>query len=323
MFSPTRSQGQGPSPATLFTDPAAVDAWDRWFRWREDGVLRDLTIDATWWRVADAVSQVEGDQAAERTRQFVDAFSRWRILPDPRLLRLAGTAKSLAGMESPCVVVNAVAFVAAPGLKRASFERESFGDATALAVRLLHDVMLACDSTEIHTQARIGLIGVADALQLLGLPYDSSKGRQFAAELAAALAEGVLRGASVINSDMRHDLLTTIEPQPHLALLANNASDALDPCLLRTTSLRGRVARTPATRDAEGDASILAQIEMRAAMQPWIDVPIDYPLVCMGEPDVQAIEKSNRLATQHGLRPLTLRSVRAFQLINDDAGEQI
>lgn len=353
MFSPTNSLGQGSSPATLFTDPAAVEAWDRWYRWREGGVLRDLTIDATWRRVADAVSQVEGDQSGKWAGQFVDAFSRWRILPDPRLLRVAGTGKSFAAMDDPCAVVNAAAFVAAPGLKRASFERESFVEATALAVRLLDDVLLASDRTATRAQPRIGLIGVADALHLLGLPYDGREGRQCAADMAAALAEGALRGATdlaaergaaggdrpqladhwrrrgapaclvdaVLNSGMRHELLTTIEPQPQLALLANNASDALDPRPVVKPLPPSRAACT-SSRNAETDAPILAQIEIRAAMQPWIDSPIDYPLVCTGEPDVGAIEKSKRLATQHGLRPLTLRCARAWQMCDDDAGDE-
>jgi ribonucleoside-diphosphate reductase alpha chain len=276
MFSPTTPHGQGPSPATLFTDPAAVDAWDRWFRWREDGVLRDLTIDSTWWRVANAVAQVEGDQAATWARQLVDAFSRWRVLPDPRLLRRAGAKLNFADMKSPCAVVNAGAFIVAKGLKRACFERDGFVDSAALAVRLLDDVLRAGDPAGTRAQARIGLIGVADALDSLGLPYNSSKARQCAADMAAALADGVLRGATAQNFGMRHELLTTIEPQPQLALLANNASDALDP--------------RPGQLEAE--ALIVAQVEMRAAMQPWIDIPIDYPLVCAGEPDLHEIDQS-------------------------------
>ena len=45
-----------PSP---FLDPVAVEAWDAWFRWREDGQLRDISVEATWERVAGALAQAE------------------------------------------------------------------------------------------------------------------------------------------------------------------------------------------------------------------------------------------------------------------------
>jgi ribonucleoside-diphosphate reductase alpha chain len=328
MYSPTHSQGLGTSPATLFTDPAAVEAWDHWFRWRDEGVLRDLTIDATWRRVAEAIASVEGDQAPVWTRRFVEAFSGWRILPDPRLLRLAGTGKIIDSFPSPRVVVNAAAFVAWPNTARALFERDRFVDAAALSVRLLDDILLASKTTSVDAQARIGIIGLADALQRLGLEYASEIGRRFASDIAAALAAGTLRGGTqlavergaddcdrellaeqwrkrgapaalvdeVLHSGLRHAQLTAIDSQPYLALLANNTSDALDPA---------------------DSVPLSAQIELRAAMQPWLDAPIDYPLVYSTEPDPQAVEVSQRLAAKHGLRPAALRRARTLSL-NDE-----
>jgi ribonucleoside-diphosphate reductase alpha chain len=93
--------------------------------------------------------------------------------------------------------------------------------------------------------------------------------------------------------------LTAIEPHPRLALLANNVSDALDP--LSAPDARCRVdapdgARTLASAgfarslrrqlglaDDESfatpvQAQLAAQTEMRAALQPWVDRPIEYAL---------------------------------------------
>lgn len=340
------------SPATCFTDPAAVEAWDRWFRWRDDGGLRDLTVDATWQRVADAIAGAEGEEAPSWSRRFIDAFSRWRLLPDARLLHLAGTGNKVDDLDDPAAVLNAAAFVRWPDTLRATFERESFVATAALAVRLLDDVLLSCARVSAGTQPRLGLIGVADALQMLSLPYDSAGARQCASDMASALAEGALLGATdlarergpadcdrqqlaqrwrragapgslveaVLRWGMRFSRLTQIEPQPQLALLANDASDALDPRLANTgLPTRHAVHEGESTRrDETAETLVQAQIELRAAMQPWIDRPIDYPLYSSSAPDPATIELSGRLASKHGLQPLTLRRARALQLINNE-----
>jgi len=340
------------SPATCFTDPAAVEAWDRWFRWRDDGGLRDLTVDATWRRVADAIAGAEGAAAPSWSRRFIEAFSRWQLLPDARLLHLAGTGDKVDDLGDPAAVLNAAAFVRWPDTPRATFDRENFVATAALAVRLLDDVLLSCSVVSAGTQPRLGLIGVADALQMLGLPYDSAGARQCAAGMASALAEGALLGATdlarergsadcdrqklaqrwrgvgapralieaVLRWGMRYSGLTRIEPQPQLALLANDASDALDPRLADTglPTRRPAYEEDDAGRSATAETLIRAQIELRAEMQPWIDTPIDYPLAFSIAPDPAALELSGRLASQHGLQPLTLRRARALQLINNE-----
>ena len=53
------AENQGSSP---FVSPVAVEAWDTWFRWRENGTLHDDTVDATWRRVASAdVAACDGE----------------------------------------------------------------------------------------------------------------------------------------------------------------------------------------------------------------------------------------------------------------------
>lgn len=340
------------SPATQFTDPAAVEAWDRWFRWRDDGGLHDFTVDATWRRVADAIAGAEGPEAPSWSRRFSDAFSRWRLLPDVRLLQHAGTGNKLADLCDPAAVLNAAMFVRWPGTPRAVFKRESFVATAALAVRLLDDVLLSYGKNSADPQPRLGLIGVADALQLLSLPYDSTMARQCAGDIALALAEGALLGATglarergpadcdqqqlaqrwrrlgapetlveaVLRWGMRYSRLTQIEPQPQLALLANDASDALDPRPFDAGLPTHRPAyeQESGHRNETAQTLVQAQVALRAAMQPWVDAPIDYPLGCPTVPDPAAMELSGRLASKHGLQPLTLRRARALQLINNE-----
>jgi hypothetical protein len=63
---------------------------------------------------------------------------------------------------------------------------------------------------------------------------------------------------------LRHSQLTAIERHPMLARLANNTTDGLDP--------------VPPFAAAPRDAAEVdtAQRDIRAAMQPWIDKPIDF-----------------------------------------------
>lgn len=288
---------------TRFTDPIAVDTWDTWFRWREGGALRDVTIDATWWRVAEAFSTVEGALAPLWAHRYVDAFSRWRLLPDERLLQSAGTGATISDFDRPAAVLNVAAFVAASSTLRKRFDRDRFADTAAMAVRLLDGALGLHGSSQPSAGLRIGVIGLADALRLLGLPYASVEAQLQARDIATALAEGTLRGAIDLAGErgvldphpdrhrletrwrargvpdwliqeglrcgVRYSEVTAIEPHPRLASLANNVNDALDP----SPALAGNESRL----DAE--ACRAAQLELRAAMQPWIDAPIDYPLV--------------------------------------------
>jgi ribonucleoside-diphosphate reductase alpha chain len=250
----------GDSP---FVEAAAVDAWDAWFRWRDYGVLRDLTVDATWDRVATALASVErAESATIWKRRFVDAFSAWQLLLDERILATAGTAKSAWSGDGLVAVLNVAAFVRMPSTMQASFDKTAFEEIVALAVRALDDAtMLVGSHAAIDSGFRIGLVGLMDAFALLGLSYDSTGGRGLAALVAQTLAQGCHRGALHLTRErggsvacteawrvraraqgiapeivaeaerrgIRHSLLTAITSQPKLALFANNIADAMDP----------------------------------------------------------------------------------------------
>jgi ribonucleoside-diphosphate reductase alpha chain len=288
---------------THFASPDAVEAWDAEFRWRQADRLRDVTIDDTWRRVADAAASSEVGQAALWAHRYMDAFARWRLLPDERLLRSLGTDQPVDPAPEPGAVLNAAAFVVDTPYAGAYFDRDRFAATASLAVRFLDDVSGATGAEPRARRVRIGMIGLADALQALDLEYESTYARHQAALIARALAEGCLRGSVELADErgsrvaldareervhcmrrrqmpewlierarrigMCHDSLTAIDSHPNLARLANGVANGVDPVTPDAgTRWQDNCSRTYA-----------AELEMRAEIQPWIDEPISYALV--------------------------------------------
>lgn len=246
--------------ATSFVDPVAVEAWDAWFRWREGNELRDLTIDATWSRVTGALSSLAPRQPVQHEQQIGDAISNWRLLPDERILAGAGTPGFVWPGRGLSVTINLARFVSLPFTERASLQGEALAATVLLALRLMDDVRLAAGCTD--APLRLGIVGLADAVALLGADYTDASGiavaeqaarlfatasfvasGQLARERGAAAGiegmacalqrfEGLLSAAetrSVLDHGLRFGPLTTADSQPRLALLANNVADALQP----------------------------------------------------------------------------------------------
>lgn len=338
-----------PSP---FIDLAAVEAWDAWFRWREQADLRDFSIEDTWRRVSAALASIEpGGEAATWRARFMDAFASWRLLPDECLLADAGTDRTARRNGVLHASLNAAGFVSTGPATNATIDLAAMGDCAALAVRALDNAALL---TGIASPClRIGMLGVADALALLGLGYDSNPGRAQAAAMARALAEGCLRGNIMLAAErgacgreacaslagarrrglpeellndaarrgVRHGQLTAITSQPRLALLANDVADAVDPLrgkdhahviaasnghrTLRSSGYALNIlhawGREPDDASAPARPSWRAQIAMRAALQPWMDEPIAYPLLATDDLDDAQRLEARKLAAFHGL----------------------
>jgi len=347
-----------------FIDLAAVEAWDAWFRWREKADLRDLSIEDTWRRVSAALASIEsGGEATTWQTRFMDAFASWRLLPDERLLASAGTGRTAWRKGMLHASLNAAGFVSAD--YPASIDLSALGDCSALAVRALDNAALQANIAAPHL--RIGMIGVADAVALLGLRYDSDSGRMQAAAMGRALAEGCLQGSIMLAAErgpcgheahasaargrlrglpdellrdaarhgLRHLQLTAITSQPRLALLANDVADAVDP--LRGTNhvhvigasdgqrttvrssgyalnlLHGGEIGAEDLPDTLPDMSWMAQIKMRAALQPWMDEPIHYPLLATNDlGDAQRVE-ARKLAAYRELGEPTWHEVAELQ----------
>ena len=348
-----------------FVDLAAVEAWDAWFRWREKADLRDLSIEDTWRRVSDALASIEpgGETTTWRTR-FMDALASWRLLPDERLLADAGTGRITHwdGVLHACL--NAAGFVCWGPTTGASMDLAALGGCAALAVRALDNAALQASIAA--PRLRIGMIGVADALALQGLRYDSDPGRMQAAAMARALAEGCLHGSIMLAAErgacnyddcamhaciaraqrrgisaellqdavhygVRHTQLTAITSQPRLALLANDVADAVDPLrgknhaivisasdgqhtTVRSSGYALNILHTDGIEpkgmpDTLPDLSWMAQIKMRAVLQPWIDQPIDYPLLATNDLGKAQQLEARKLAAGHELGEPTWREV--------------
>ena len=334
-------------PLSPFLDPAAVNAWDAWFRLREDGELRDLSIESTWRRVADALECEDLACHGPIAERCYEALARWQLLFDERILATAGSARA-QWPEDPVAVLNLAGFVQAPFSAHARVDYPAVRETAELAVRCLdctsrHDPKAAC-------APRIGMIGLADALALLGQPYDSQGGRDATGNMAQALAEGCLaanvrqardlgprvectpdlrtrmtsRGMpgelirEAARTGLRFRELTSITTQRGLALFANNVSDALDPLCpgeqvtTRNANPAGYAAAVARLAPAQAQAtmrlatareevSVRDQIRLRGAAQPWIDLPIDYPIRIREAPDPPSESSWRELAHAYSL----------------------
>lgn len=316
------------SHRTTFTDAAAVDAWDGWFRWRQGNRLHDLTIDATWERVVDAASLVEGEHAEQWSQRWLQRLSRWQWLPDETFLRDAGTGAPPRSRGPVAAVLNMHAFVRPRPFEsaRAQLDTRAIADTAAEALRFLDDALLALPSIE-EPGLRLGLLGLAHAFDAMGIGYDSPAALRVAHVAGAAFASGALRGAielarerggskpaldrltflrdhglpkslvdDALRWGVRHEPRTAISLTPRLALLANNVSDALDP---HPSGRTGDVVDdgSPAPPSLPSPA---AQLRVRSAMQPWIDESIDYPFkVAAGRNEEGTAEGQRVVAVLH------------------------
>lgn len=334
-----------------FTDELAAEIWDARYRWREQGVLRDRNIEATCERVAKAIAAAEPHNATVWARRFSGALLSFQLLPDDAVWRNAGTETGFASATAPAAVLNLSTFVRAPLSATARFDHDALASAAELAVRMLDDVASQRAAGSPSPGLRIGLIGCADALLLLGLRYGNEPARTWISTVTRTLAEACLRAAislardrgvsaidtstlvrrlqdrqtasELIRDVKRHGVryvnLTAIESQPWLALLANNSADALDP--LTGANAPYRIMQPGITRtirssgaaialmtrlskgmtslphiDSLANATITAQLHLRAAAQPWIDAPIDYPMPVAVVPDTDAAARLSALA---------------------------
>lgn len=75
----------------LFREPISEHIWRTQFQWREGGHMQEPSIEATWDRVALAVSGVEVLHHDEWRERFRTILSDFRFLPGGRILAGAGT----------------------------------------------------------------------------------------------------------------------------------------------------------------------------------------------------------------------------------------
>jgi len=313
---------------TKFTTAIAVDTWDAHFRWRVGDDLRDRTIDATWRRVASAVAGAEDDDAEKWEQRFVDAFQDWRMVPDARLLKWAGTGAAGIRLANPRATLNLGAFVVLPLASQPYFDYGAFSDMAALAIRFLDDAWLTYGEELFTPNLCVGVMGFADALAALGYPYASEHTCEFASILGKTLYAACSESSQQLTRERgpfrlttetdernsghdscqppcsipRHPRTTAIHSQQLTALFANNASDALDPLPGSAWDLLSRWELPTGTDSLDTQQMLAQQIKVRGRFQPWIDAPIDYPLVYSGaRPEPEVVSACKKFAGQHHL----------------------
>lgn len=244
-----------------FIDPAAVEAWDAWFRWREQGRLRDMTIDATWGRVVHALAKVlPAEERPDAEAGFQRAFAAWEILPDERVLATAGTGAPYWPNDWLSAVVNVASFVRGIG-GQSYLDLAGVRRAASLALKLTDLAAWVADANRQRIlHSRVGIVGFGDALILLRMNYGSAAALRLAAQVARALLVGTTacsieqaaRYGGLLSAGegrsaewmpelpptlrdigdkvgLRHAMLTAIVPQPRLAMLANGVTDGINP----------------------------------------------------------------------------------------------
>jgi len=166
--------------------------------------------------------------------------------------------------------LNLVHFVRQPFTQDASIDWASLETATAVAVRLLDNVVdvspypLEAQAVQARGSRRIGLgiTGLADALIMLGLYYDSDAARELAAEILRCLRDAAYQASielaqekgpfpyfnetlylesafvqrlparlrdAIARHGIRNSHLLAIAPAGSISLLANNVSNGLEP----------------------------------------------------------------------------------------------
>jgi ribonucleoside-diphosphate reductase alpha chain len=244
--------------------------------------------------------------------------------------------------------LNLTAFVRAPFSPSASLDMTGLADAAATATRLLDNVIdlsrfpLPAQAEQAQGSRRIGLgiTGLADALAMLGLRYDSEPARRTAAEAMRTICHAAYRASialaeekgsfpyfdreaylageftgrlpadirdGIARQGIRNSHLTAIAPAGTISLLADNLSSGIEPIF--EYEYRRRV------RDSDG-GHCWHQVEDHAVRLWKRHAP--------GEPlpdsfvDARGVSPEDHLAMQAALQPYVDNAISKTVNVPDD-----
>ena len=269
---------------------------------------RTLKARDLWQRILRAAYDT-----AEPGVLFVDTINRENTLADRETLAATNPCGEIPlPPYGACDLgsLNLGAFVVSPFALDAHLDLEALADSAALAVRFLDNVIdvshypLPVQAEQAHRTRHIGLgiTGLADALVLLGLRYDSAAARALAAKAMQAIRDAAYRAsitlarekgtfpvldreaflasgfASRLPADIREAIAThgirnshllAIAPAGTISLLANNCSSGIEPIF--AAEAERRVLATDGryiTHHVVDHALHLWQQQCRAGMPP-------------------------------------------------------
>lgn len=89
-----------------FASPVAEHIWDIKYRYRQGERIVDRSLDDTWWRVARALAEPEGELREPWARRFHSLLSGFTFIPGGRILAGAGTRHQVTLFN--CFVMDVV-----------------------------------------------------------------------------------------------------------------------------------------------------------------------------------------------------------------------
>ncbi len=243
----------------------------------DPATMRTVKARDLWQRILRAAWDT-----AEPGVLFVDSINRDNTLHDRERLTSTNPCGEIPlPPYGACDLgsLNLTTFVAAPFAADARLDLDALADAARVAVRFLDDVIevshypLPEQAAQARYTRRIGLgvTGLADALVMLGLRYDSDAARALAAEAMRTLRDAAYRAsidlarekgsfpgldrtaflasgfASRLPDDIRQSIeldglrnshLLAIAPAGTISLLANNCSSGIEPIFEAETERR-------------------------------------------------------------------------------------
>ena len=257
-------------------------------------VLRTLKARDLWQRILRAAYDT-----AEPGVLFVDTINRDNTLADRETLAATNPCGEIPlPPYGACDLgsLNLAAFVASPFATDACLDLDALGAAATLAVRFLDNVIdvsrypLPAQAEQARRTRRIGLgiTGLADALVLLGLRYDSEAARAQAARAMQTIRDAAYRASidlarekgpfsefaaqpflasgfcsrlpggirdAIARHGIRNSHVLAIAPAGTISLLANNCSSGIEPIFAAEAERRvlgtdGRYRTHPVTDHA-------------------------------------------------------------------------